>query len=425
MEEMENAVWSIPAEKQMALDTLPMFLKEELDKLGRLKPKRIRSRSEQQALDEQEENMRRNNFVDAMERVTSLLNEIKEKTIQIQNSMRSEVAALTDDQQYIEGCCLQIKEDLGKFDDEFLLMKDFLHPSQTVLIQMVHLYNQQQVECQDLMKQLELKEGEIRALKEMQEQRIEIIESIFDDEQKEQEISKMVANEQYVSNLEQRYTEIMGLYNMKYDEVEHKSDMLYQTEAYVDSLKEDIGDLEYRLGAVMSSAVSNVETRMKAFNDFGIKVQTFDKVMQLIDDTQINIQQACNDIHDSVDKDLYDIIGETFNDKQHQETNSMLGNVAHACEYILKAFEDIGQEFAGVRQFVHPDREMVERLQTELISMHEKEVMFKISRSTFLLLFFQTALVMKLDVMRITEGRKGRTLKVSIDAKQYTQRQHR
>ena len=379
MKELESSVPFPSAEKQLVLDTLPAFLKEELDKLERLKPKRIRSRAEQQALAEQEENVRRNNFADAMERVISLSNEIEEKTNQIQSSTRSEVEALADDQQYIDECCEQIKEYLVNLHDQLHLTKEFLHPSQTVLVQMVHLYNQQQVECQDFKKQLELKEGQIKSFKEMREMRMgsmnssEEASSKFEDEQKTQEVPRVVRTEQYVTTLEKRYTHIMALYDAKYAEVEHKNDMLYQTDAYVDSLKDDIGDLEYRLGAVMSSAVSNVETRMEAFNDFGIKVQTFEKVMKLIDDTQMHIQQACQDIQSSVDTDLYDIIGETFNDNQHQETTAMLGNVAHACNYILKAFDDIGQEFSGVRQFVHPDREMVERLQTEVISMYETQ----------------------------------------------------
>ena len=75
-----------------------------------------------------------------------------------------------------------------------------------------------------------------------------------------------------------------------------------------------------------------------------------------------------------MDKDLLDIIGDSFDDKQIQDTSALLGNVVHACDYILRAFNDIGQEFAGVREFVHPDREMVERLQTELIALYKKQV---------------------------------------------------
>ena len=586
MKELESSVPIIPAEKQLVLDTLPAFLKEELDKLQRLKPKRIRSRAEQQALDEQEENVRRNNWADAMERVISSTEKIQERTKAIKNSMRSNLEQCRSDPKafhaYLTGidvACDQITELTLNLYDQFHVAREFLHPSQSALVQAVHLYNQMQMECQYLDKQLKIREGEIKAYEEMRKQRPgRMVASVvngpppgFEEQQmtngaanemadrvvnpvnmnvvneavpqnqnesfqfdeiktdfmrfatehqqqfqlshspmngdllssnqslqgtdngntdqivpkmasilnqfktKTSAVQRAIANwstsgggnqqnrlmisddpeetqnalksmlelvedmnsnlirakqiigpdAKYISRLENRYVQIMGLYNLKHTEVENKNDILSQTDAYVDSLKDDIGDLEYRMGAVMSSAVSNVEMRMKAFNDFGIKVQTFDKVMQLIDDTQMNVQQACQDIQSSVDTDLYDIIGTTFNDKQHQETTAMLGNVAHACEYILKAFDDIVLDFEGVRQFVHPDREMVETLQTELISMYEKEVMFKISRSTFLFLFFQTALVMKLDVMRITEGRKGRTLKVSIDAKQYTQRQHR
>merc|ERR1712176_1612781 len=97
--------------------------------------------------------------------------------------------------------------------------------------------------------------------------------------------------------------------------------------------------------------------------------------MKLIDDTYTNIQQACQDIQESVEKDLYDIIGGSFDDKQHQDTQGMLSNVAHACDYILKAFDDIGQEMDGVGQFVHPDREMCEQLQLELIAMYENQVL--------------------------------------------------
>eukprot|EP01083_Nonionella_stella_P162227 532350_1 len=183
----------------------------------------------------------------------------------------------------------------------------------------------------------------------------------------------MGPDSKYISRLEKRYVQIMGLYQMKYAEVEHKEDLLYQSDQYINNLKDDIADLDYRLGAVMSSAVSNVETRMTAFNEMGIKIQTIQKVMKLMDDTYTNIQQACQDIQESVEKDLYDIIGDVFDDQQHQETAGMLGNVAHACDYILKAFSDIEQEMDGVAQFVHPDREMCEKLQTELIAFYEQQ----------------------------------------------------
>ena len=182
----------------------------------------------------------------------------------------------------------------------------------------------------------------------------------------------VLSQQQYISRLEHRYVQIMSLYQMKYAEVEHKSDLLFQSDQYINDLKEDISDLDYRLGAVMSSAVSNVETRMKAFDEMGVKIQTMEKVIKLVEDTYTNIQQACQDIQESVEKDLYDIIGDSFDDKQHQQCAAMLGNVTHSTDYILKAFDDIGQEMDGVGQFVHPDHKMVERLQLKSIELYEK-----------------------------------------------------
>ena len=481
-----------------------------------------------------------------MERVITLSDKIQEKSKVIKSSLRTNLEKSQTDPkafalylQQIDVACDQITEFTLSLFDQFHVAREFIHSSQSAVVQVVHLYQQTQVECEYLSKQLKLREGEIKALQEMRRARPgRMIASVangpppgfenqnglnaansavnggntvnggggnmsgavngggaqngtvpqnqnesfqfdeiatdfmhfatqFDQFQvnsnnlndalspnpslqgiqgmstvgtgnTDQIVPKMAAllskfktktvsvqravtewsesgggnrynrfhdpeetqnalrsmlelvedlnnnlirakqimgpDAKYIGRLENRYVQIMGLYNMKYAEVEHKNDMLFQSDEYINSLKEDIGDLEYRLGAVMSSAVSNVETRMKAFNDFGIKVQTFEKVMQLIDDTQLNIHKACNDIQDSVDKDLFDIIGDSFDDKQHQDTSAMLGNVAHACDYILKAFDDIGQEFAGVREFVHPDREMVERLQTEMISMYENQV---------------------------------------------------
>ena len=181
----------------------------------------------------------------------------------------------------------------------------------------------------------------------------------------------------YISRLESRYVQVMGLYKMKYAEVENKADMLYQSENHIQGLRDELNDMDYRLGAVMSSAVSNVETRMEAFNEMGVKIQTFPKVMKMIEDTFNSIGQACHDITESVEKDLFDIIGDGFDEDQLQNTHDMVNNVVHACDYIIKAFDDIGQEFDGVAQFVHPDREMTERLQNELIALYDQQVSFE------------------------------------------------
>ena len=500
MKELGLTMPYMEAEQLAILNSLPSFLKQELNKLKQ-RPNRIRTKDQEKIMDLQEEKQRQMNFDNSLSRVELLSIQIKEKTDIIKTSLRSNLEKSQTDPkafaqylQQIDIACDQISEYTLTLDDEFHYAREYIHPSQAALITIINQYNNLRIECEQQQRILEIKQGEINAYQEIQNQRPKRIiassnppppgfertphnqqtrdESFqFDDiekdfmkfatqnldqpqqqqqqqhhhqqqhqEQKQQSMEEEEINQivpkmvnilskfkdktqtiqrklsynnnnygggggvvdndlnemlhlvddmnnnliqakqiigpdaKYISRLENRYVQIMGLYQMKYAEVEHKSDLLFQSDQYINDLKEDISDLDYRLGAVMSSAVSNVETRMKAFNEMGIKIQTFQKVMKLIEDTYTNIQQACQDIQESVEKDLYEIIGESFDEKQHQDTHGMLGNVAHACDYILKAFDDIGQEMDGVGQFVHPDREMVEQLQLELISMYENQV---------------------------------------------------
>merc|ERR1712176_680221 len=95
-------------------------------------------------------------------------------------------------------------------------------------------------------------------------------------------------------------------------------------------------------------------------------------VLKFVDDTFLNVKQACTDIEESVSIDLMQIIGDTFDAEQLDGTVNIQENVVHACDYVIKAFKDITQEMRGFEQFVHPDNEMVERLQKELITVYQE-----------------------------------------------------
>lgn len=180
----------------------------------------------------------------------------------------------------------------------------------------------------------------------------------------------------YTTILERRYQQISGLFQMKIAEVETQRDLVEVREQAVEHMREEIEELNIRLGSVMSSAMSNTETRLQAFNGQHIKIQTFAKVAKLVEDTYVNVQQACEDIQESVEKDLFEIIGDSYNEKQQLEIRTMNENVCHACEYILKAFDDIGQEMDGVQQFVHPDRQLVEKLQQQILQFYHQAVYY-------------------------------------------------
>eukprot|EP01084_Bolivina_argentea_P044926 82682_1 len=402
-----------------ALSVIPPFVQRELDKFHSKRIGKIRTKEQEKKLDNKDKKQRESNFNDTLSRVHLLSKNIKDKQEFIKNtletnSQKSEtdsMAFLIDVQQMCVACD-QIGEYAERFYDELYNAQDYIHPSQAALIQITNALTELAIKHEETKTLLSIKNGELEAYKsqiELKEKskplnNLPAVQKINDIlielKNKSDSITDSVSNDEwdyvrkmiddmeeqlvlvkdavnptatYVSLLEQRYGEMCRLYTMKFSEIEHQKDLLFQSEQQMKDLKEQISDLDNQLGAVMSSAVSSVETRMKAFNERGVKIQTFQKVMKLIDDTYVNVQQACQDIQESVEKDLYDIIGNSFDDKQHQDTMGMLGNVAHACDYILKAFDDIGQEMDGVAQFVHPDREMCEQLQLELIAMYENQ----------------------------------------------------
>ena len=47
-----------------------------------------------------------------------------------------------------------------------------------------------------------------------------------------------------------------------------------------------------------------METRLKAFNEMGAKMQTFEKVEKVVADYAVNVDEACSDIRRSVEKDI-------------------------------------------------------------------------------------------------------------------------
>eukprot|EP01084_Bolivina_argentea_P044922 82675_1 len=399
-----------------ALSVIPPFVQRELDKFHSKRIGKIRTKEQEKKLDNKDKKQRESNFNDTLSRVHLLSKNIKDKQEFIKNtletnSQKSEtdsMAFLIDVQQMCVACD-QIGEYAERFYDELYNAQDYIHPSQAALIQITNALTELAIKHEETKTLLSIKNGELEAYKsqielkekskplnnlpavqkindilvELKNKSGSIQNKLLNDEWND--VRKMINDMEaqlvlvqdavnptatYVSLLEDRYAEMSGLYTMKFSEVEHHKDLLDESEQQMKELNKKILDLDYRLGAVMSSAMSSTTTRMKAFNEMGIRIQTFEKVMKLVDETYINVQQACHDIDESVEQDLDEIIGNSFDEKQHEDIRSMRGNVAHACDYMLRAFDDIGREMDGVAQFVHPDREMVEQLQIELIALY-------------------------------------------------------
>ena len=59
--------------------------------------------------------------------------------------------------------------------------------------------------------------------------------------------------------------------------------------------------------------------------------------------------------------------------KQNNLLDQYVRNIKHPIKYIQDQFNTILEEFIGVEQFVHPDREMVEKLQQKIRDLETKE----------------------------------------------------
>eukprot|EP01084_Bolivina_argentea_P036775 68001_1 len=173
MKELELTMPYIESEQLAILNTLPSFLKQELNKIR--KPNRIRNGSQENLLTENDEKQRQMNFDNSLSRVELLNIQIKEKTDVIKNSLRNNLEASQTDPkafasylQQIDIACDQISEYTLSLDDEFHFAREYIHPSQATLINIVNQYNNLQIECEQLNKILSIKQGEINALQEIQ-----------------------------------------------------------------------------------------------------------------------------------------------------------------------------------------------------------------------------------------------------------------
>lgn len=184
---------------------------------------------------------------------------------------------------------------------------------------------------------------------------------------------KSAEDSKFVSKLEKRYQQMYGLFYMKSSEVENLNDALFQAQQQSEEAQEYIGELETRVRNLMSSATQNVRFRMECIQD-GELTQTFEEMMRQLRHKAENCSAAASDLYNCVEQDLVHLLPEQMSHEASNLLDQYVRNIKHPCKFIQDQFNTILEEFVGVREFVHPDREMVEALQNQVRDLRERLV---------------------------------------------------
>ena len=207
----------------------------------------------------------------------------------------------------------------------------------------------------------------------------EDIERIKEDQDQEnlekKENDKKIENvdkEKLLLELEKRYQKLFGLYYMKSSEVENLTDRLLVCQERSQEDADRIGELESQIKNLMSSATQNVDIRMKCIVEKGQLTQTFAEMMRQLERKAQYCAAAARSLCNRVDTDLTAFLPEELSDDANRLLDEYVTNVKNPCQCIEKEFNIILEQFVGVKQFVHPDREMVETLQQQVQQLRQQ-----------------------------------------------------
>ena len=137
--------------------------------------------------------------------------------------------------------------------------------------------------------------------------------------------------------------------------------MLLYNESLIETKNEEIEELEARLVRIMTSASSSAETRLEAINTMGQKSQTYRTVMDLIDD---NLRTTSSALHE-----IEKLVKSNTNQNKIEQTDSK--DIQNYCRTIKKGLQTVQEEMSGARNFVHPDRDMVQSLQQQILEQNK------------------------------------------------------
>ena len=176
-------------------------------------------------------------------------------------------------------------------------------------------------------------------------------------------VLKLTPTNEYILNLEKRYLNLKKLYRLKFTELEKAKDNVIYNESLLETKNEEIDELESRLIRIMTSASSSAETRLEAINTMGYKSQTYRTVMDLIDD---NLRTTSSALHE-----IEKLTKSNKIQSKIDQTDSK--DIQNYCKTIKKGLQAVHQEMNGARNFVHPDREMVQSLQEQILEQNKQQ----------------------------------------------------
>ena len=226
------------------------------------------------------------------------------------------------------------------------------------------------IKNEKLRKQLHWANGQLQAKEEVERMNGENKDKEKENKEKDDKIADGDKDKLF-GQLQRRYQEMYGLYHMKSGEVENLNNALFQAQQQSEEYLEYIGELETRVGNLMSSAAQNVESRMQYIQGGGL-VQTFSEMMTLLRGRAENGAAAANDLYNCVDEDLVHLLPDQMSNERAKLLDQYIRNIKHPCQFILNQFNLILEQFVGVRQFVHPDHEMVEALQQHIKQLKQQ-----------------------------------------------------
>jgi len=171
-------------------------------------------------------------------------------------------------------------------------------------------------------------------------------------------VLNLTPTHEYLGSLEARYANLKSLYALKFKELEQAKDAVIYNEFLVETKGEEIEELEGRLLRIMTSASTAAETRLDAISTMNASSQTYQSVLNLIDDNLRNSSSALNEVEQLTRVGL---------------SQSSAREVANYCKTIRQGIEAVHAEMSGARNFVHPDRDMVHFLQQELLELKRQQ----------------------------------------------------
>eukprot|EP00484_Ammonia_sp_Unknown_P002018 CAMPEP_0197021880 /NCGR_PEP_ID=MMETSP1384-20130603/2765_1 /TAXON_ID=29189 /ORGANISM="Ammonia sp." /LENGTH=1116 /DNA_ID=CAMNT_0042449799 /DNA_START=30 /DNA_END=3380 /DNA_ORIENTATION=- len=195
-------------------------------------------------------------------------------------------------------------------------------------------------------------------LTSLREQLDDLTETLVSDDYS---VLKLTPPNEYMLRLESRYLHLKKLYRLKFKELEKAKDAVIYNETLLQQRNDEVEELETRLVRIMTSASTAAETRMEAINSMGQRSQTYRTVMDLIEENVRSTQSAL--------REVVKIVKMNVGQNRVDPTDSK--NLQNYTRTIKKGLDAVHAEMSGARNFVHPDREMVQALQEQILAQRD------------------------------------------------------